>query len=141
MSFDENDYAVRFKAPRRPAAHQMTIHAPEAVASADASAAEVVVNVFNGSARSTIEMRFGDSGPWVAMIPTDREDPQFLRMKQLEEHLPDEAGKELPKPARTSHIWAVTLPANPRTGSHVIAVRTTDMFGQTYAGRRVIRVR
>ena len=33
------------------------------------------------------------------------------------------------------------LPVNIRKGTHIIYVRTIDMFGQTFTGRRIIRVR
>jgi len=118
----------------------MNIYAPEVVASAGAKATEVVVNVFNGSARSTVEMRLGQSGSWIPMAQTDRQDPQYLRLKQFEADLPERAGKKLPEPARTSHLWVATLPADPAAGSHLLHVRSTDMFGRTYIGQRVIRV-
>ncbi len=140
VSFDNNGYTVTFKAPRRPADHQMNIYAPEVVASGDAKATEVVVNVFNGSARSTVEMRLGESGPWIPMVQTDREDPHYLRLKQFEADLSDKAGKKLPGPSRTSHLWAAKLPADRAEGSHLLHVRTTDMFGRTYTSQRVIRV-
>jgi hypothetical protein len=61
-------------------------------------------------------------------------------MKDLEEKLPPEAGRNLPKPGKSGHMWVGSLPANPQPGLHLIQVRTTDMFGQTYLATRTIRV-
>ena len=67
VDFDGEDYAIRFKAARRPAEHQMSIVAPEAVAADRAAAAEVLVNVFIGSPRQRVEFRLGDASPWLPM--------------------------------------------------------------------------
>ncbi len=50
-------------------------------------------------------------------------------------------GRKLPRATGSSHIWVGRLPSDLPTGPHVIEVRTTDVFGQTYTDRRVIRVR
>lgn len=39
------------------------------------------------------------------------------------------------------HLWRATLPEAPPAGTCVIHVRTTDLFGQTYESRRIIRIR
>ena len=39
-----------------------------------------------------------------------------------------------------SHIWQAVLPSGIETGTHTINVRTTDMFGKVYTGRRIFRV-
>lgn len=140
VTFDKHAYSVRFKAARRPAEHQMTIFAPEVIAAADATATEVVVNVFAGSEKSTVELRLGESGEWVAMTQTMMKDPYYLAMKELEPKLPEEAGRKLPNPADSHHIWTGKLPAGAGAGVHLIHVRTTDMFGQTYTDQRSIRV-
>lgn len=140
ITFDGNEYSIRFKAPRRSAEHQMNIHVPEAIAQADAGSTEVVVNVFGGSERSAVEMRVGDSGEWVSIPRVSREDPAYLWMKEFEKALPESAGRKLPEPAKCSHIWVGNLPSSIPKGSHAIQVRTTDMFGQTYAASRIIRI-
>ena len=65
-------------------------------------------------------------------------------MKQLlreDVELPQKRKRLLYGVAKSSHIWQAKLPANFRKGTHIIFVRTTDMFGQTFTGRRIIRVR
>jgi hypothetical protein len=140
VTFDKADYSIRFKAARRPASHQMNIYTPEIIASSDAADAKVIVNVFAGSSRSTVEMRLGETGAWQPMMRTTMRDPFFVQLKKREALLPEELGRALPKAAKTTHIWTAMLPANPAKGLHLIHVRTTDMFGQTYTDYRSIRV-
>ncbi len=139
-TFEGNQFRLRFKAARRPADHQMSIWAPEAVTSADAATTDVLVNVFAGTERSTVEMRFGESGAWRPLERRPGHDPYFSALKALEKGKTPPPGRKLPDLIASPHIWAAPLPANPPPGSHFIHVRTTDLFGQTYEACRVIRI-
>jgi len=141
ITFNRNRYSIEFKAVRRPAGYQMHIFAPEEVSAAEAIRTEVLANVFAGSSRSQVEMRLGETGPWIKMEQTSREDPCFLLLKQAEASPNPPPGLRLPGASRTDHIWRATLPENPPRGTHLVHIRTTDMFGQTYTGQRVIRIR
>ncbi len=140
ITFDGVDYSIRFKAARRPWDHQMTIHAPDEVTVAQAPATEVLVNVFAGSPRSTVEMRLGDSGRWIPMERVEREDAYYVAMKEREA-MRTQVERRLPRIAKSRHLWVAALPAEAPIGSHLIHVRTTDMFGQTFEDRRIIAVR
>lgn len=139
MTFDGKNYSWEFKAARRPADTQMHIWAPERVASAATGNTEIIANVYGGSERSTVEMRLGD-GEWIAMRRETREDPFFAALKALEAGDNPPPGRKLPDVIKTPHIWVATLPANVAPGTHLIQVRTTDMFGRQYRGDRIIRV-
>ena len=141
ITFRGNEYSIEYKAARRPADDQMSIYAPEEVAAADAGDTEVLVNVFAGSERSRVAMRLGDAGRWVSMEHLMQEDPYYVLLKEAEAGEKPPSGKTLPKVRESPHIWRAKLPFNPPAGTHLIHVRTTDMFGQTYTGRRVIRVK
>jgi hypothetical protein len=140
MTVDGNRYSLAFKAARRPADHQMNIYAPEQVLVRDAARTEVLVNVFGGSERSRVEMRLGENGEWIEMARVEREDPYFERLKDAEKQSIPPQGERLPAIIKSPHLWSAMLPAGVAPGSNVIHVRTTDMFGQTYTGHRVIRV-
>jgi hypothetical protein len=140
ITFDGHDYSIRFKVARRPSDHQMTIFAPDEVPLAEAADTEVVVNVFAGSPRSTVQMRVGDHGEWTAMTRVEREDPYYRLLKEAEAARGDTKGK-LPRIEKSTHIWVAKLPATAQPGSHLIQVRTTDVFGQTYMDNRIIRIR
>lgn len=141
ITFDGHRYSVEFRAARRPASHQMNIYAPEEVPQSEAARTEVLVNVFGGSERSKVEMRLGETGAWVTMERTARPDPYYQAMKRLEEGANPPPGRKLPVLMASPHLWRATLSEAPPPGTHLIHVRTTDMFGQTYSGRRIIRIR
>ena len=140
----------------------MNIWAPWEVASTDTGTTDVIVNVFGGTKRSTVEFRLGEVGEWRPMAYMPQEDPYYKALKAREDtnHLERKLhtdiretlksalkeNGELPQRGRvisgitkSSHIWQAQLPENAPTGTHVIHVRTTDMFGQTSTGRRIIR--
>lgn len=141
VTFDGNRYSVRYKVARRPADYQMNIYAPDVVKAAAASTQEVLVNVFAGTDKSRVEMRLG-GGPWIAMEKTAREDPAYMQMKKAEAGWPPERLRRsgLPAAIPSPHMWRAMLPANPAAGTHVLTVRTTDMFGQTWTAHRVLTV-
>jgi hypothetical protein len=139
LSVDGTNYKMRYQVSRRPADYQMNVTAPNVLLAAETAGAEVVANVFFGSAKSTVEMRVAD-GPWVAMVRDASVDPNVARITKLQEE------KKLPATGRgigsdkSSHVWVGKLPALP-AGTHLIEVRTIDLFGQKAVGRRIIRVR
>jgi hypothetical protein len=139
VAFDGNRYSAELRAARRPADYQMDIHAPDSVSADQAAQTEVLVNVFAGSERSTVEMRFG-AGRWVELERFAREAPYYQTIKQAEESEHPPRGRKLPGIIKSPHIWVGTLPPDPPRGTHLIEVRTTDVFGQTYRGRRIIRI-
>ena len=141
VTFDGHEASIIYKAARRSPDYQMNIFVPYEIRADDAATTEVVVNVFAGSSKSTVEMRFGRAGSWIPMRHELRPDPYLERLKALEKVEPKSAGRGLPRPARSTHIWTVKLPPNLPVGVHFIFVRTTDMYGQTYTDQRVIRVR
>ncbi len=142
VHFDGNQYRVVFKAARRPADYQMNIYLPDDVEQAKAAETEILVNVFAGSERSTVEMQFGKDAEWVPLEQTRTIDPECLRMHEQNEFLNEEIfGWKMDYPSETNHMWKGTLPADPPVGTHTVTVRTTDMFGQTWEGKRILRVR
>lgn len=138
-TFGAGGYRMAFKAARRPADHQMSIFAPEAVSRAAADTTEVLANVFAGSERSRVELRLA-GGEWRPMERVEREDPYFLAMKALEEGDTPPPGLRLPRASKSPHLWRALLPADPPAGTWEIEVRETDVFGQIHRGRRLIRV-
>ena len=149
ITFDGNRYRIRFKAARRPADYQMNIYLPDEVEQARASETEILVNVFGGSERSTVEMQFGRTGPWTPLAQTVSIDPQCLRMHEqspyldqtvLGKPLEEVFGWKMDYPSKCRHMWKGALPQNPPPGTHTVTVRTTDMFGQTWTAHRSVRI-
>ena len=163
FTFSGNQYSIRFKAARRPADYQMNVWTPWEVASTETHNTDIIVNVFGGTKRSTVEFRLGEVGEWEPMTYMPQEDPYYKALKardntnhlerklhtalretmktQLKEdsELP-QRGTAISGVVKSSHIWQAKLPVSVPKGTHVIYVRTTDMFGQIFTGRRIIRV-
>ena len=141
ISFDGTDYTLDFKAAGRDAAYQMHIDAPEELTVSEAAGTTVFVNVFNSSARSMVRLRCGGSD-WVDMVHDIRVDPHFQRVHDAEARIleQDKAWRALPKPKASTHLWTTKLPSELPIGTHLIEVETTDQFGRTFIGQRVIRI-
>ena len=140
LSFDGNRYAIDFRASRRPVDHQMNIYAPSRVAAATGEP-EVLVNIFAGSERSTVEMRAA-GGKWIALAMTYRIDPGIAMIVAAQLGAEPWVGPpykgDLERPCE--HLWVARIPARLPLGMQLIDVRTTDMFGQTFHARRPIMV-
>jgi hypothetical protein len=139
ITFDGAKYVQDYKPAGRSSDCQLQIHAPETVAPAETAKTQILANVFNGSARSTVKMTV-DDGDWGAMKPANVEDPAYRRAYDLDQQLKDNPWNDLPKPWKSTHIWAAQLPAALAEGIHVIKVETTDMYGRKFAASRVVRV-
>jgi hypothetical protein len=140
LHFDGNDYTVRYKVARRPADYQMNVFAPGAVSSSEAGEKEVLVNVFSGSERTTVMMRLGREGEWIPLARVERPDPYFLELKRRELESEPRPARPLPPADASRHLWAGRLPTDPPRGTFALEVRATDMFGETFTARRIIRV-
>jgi hypothetical protein len=141
ITFDGSSYSMRYKPAGFPADYQINIHAPEEIKTSEAAGAEVLVNVFAGSERSHVEMRVGANQPWSSLEKVIRPDPFYADLKRREADQPPKAPyRELPKETESYHLWAGKLPSDLGPGLHLIEVRTTDMFDQTYTAQRSIRL-
>jgi hypothetical protein len=140
LSFDGNAYRVEFRAARRPADYQMNVIAPAAVRAEDAAQTEVIVNVFAGSERSTVEMRLGPNGPWRPLERVERVDPLYVEMLEREQSGEPPLESALPQPQDSRHLWVGVLPVDPPRGTARLDVRTRDMFGHVYTATRIIHI-
>ncbi|MGA0555248.1 calcineurin-like phosphoesterase C-terminal domain-containing protein [Larkinella sp. VNQ87] len=150
LTFDENRYSIQFKAARRPADYQMNIYLPDEQPQTAWDTTHVLINVFAGSARSTVEMQLDGRGNWLPLELRPAPDPAVAAMHRLGPYL-DAAvdgqkldkvlGWKMDEPEISRHIWRGTLPKKMPPGTHRLTVRTTDQFGQTYTAHRLFRVR
>ncbi|NLP10758.1 metallophosphoesterase [bacterium] len=150
LTIEGSRYAIRYKAARRPAEYQMNIYLPDEMLCSQADTTHVLVNVFAGSSRSVVEMQLDQRPDWQQLIPVAARDPECLRMHQLNaileqpfngQALEERLGWKMDPPSLSRHMWEGTLPCGLTPGVHTVTVRTTDMFGQIWTGRRVFSVR
>ncbi|MBN1765091.1 MAG: calcineurin-like phosphoesterase C-terminal domain-containing protein [Sedimentisphaerales bacterium] len=140
ITFDHNQYTIRFQACGRPAEYQMSIWAPEVIQQEDCLNTEVLVNVFAVSNKAKVQMRMDETGSWVTMENIIRNDPYFLQMRQWEKENNFKRAYWSEEPAQSSHIWRATVPGDTSKGPHFIQVKAEDVFGRVYTGRRLIRI-
>ncbi|HSG70306.1 MAG TPA: calcineurin-like phosphoesterase C-terminal domain-containing protein [Planctomycetaceae bacterium] len=140
MTFDGHNYSLDFRAAGRSADYQMLIQAPDEVPSSETGKADLYVNVFNGSERSTVEFSATDNGEWLPMQKVSEPDPNYIRAVEFDQSLGKHPWKELPKPGNSTHLWKTKLPSAMSPGSYLLRVRTTDMDGKSFESYRVLRV-
>jgi hypothetical protein len=88
---------------------------------------DVIVNVFDGGPRTTVEYRIGEFGP-VTMQRETRPDP-FVQEVFARNQTTKKTWAEV-EPC--SHIWTARLPANLEAGTHCIMVRVIDEYGREH---------
>ena len=135
LSIDGNTYTTAYKPAGHPDSYQMNILAPDEAAGAE----PFLVNVFNGSERSTVEFRIPGLNDWTPMAFAPQPDPRYTEMAENDTN-PTLGRRPLNKAADSTHIWSANLPANLPTGTHWLEVRTTDMHSQTHTARHPVRV-
>ena len=140
LSFDGNAYQLDFRAASAPSSHQLRVHVPEEVAAAELGDTPLYVNVFNGSEKTRVEFRIGEGQSWQPLQRVEEFDPTYLAAMKAEEAAAPLTWQALPAVTISSHLWKGQLPANVPPGTHAIEVRSTDMYGRTLTGQRVIRV-
>lgn len=138
ISFDGAEYSLEYKAAGHSSDYQMRVMFPESLAEG-AEPPAVYANVFNGSERSTVEMRV-DGGAWAAMDQVREVDPLFAEIVKQDAAKKDKGYRDLPKPMKSGHLWKGKLSGQLPAGSHLIEVKTVDMHGKTHRGRRIFRV-
>lgn len=139
LGFDGNRYTLDFRATGMPADYQMRIDLPDQVTRQELADTPVHVNVFNGSPRSTLEMRCGRPGEWVPLKRVEEIDPWYQRVYDNEQAANPPIQPGLSGPKASSHLWRGRLP-DLETGVHLIEFRTTDMHDRVWTDQRLLRV-
>jgi hypothetical protein len=105
------------------------------IAKDNAGATDVLVNVFDGGPRTSVEYRIGERSP-VRMQRERRTDPfvkeVFARNQATK--------KSWVKAELCSHLWVARLPADLEAGTHCIRVRVMDEYGREHHDHLVLEV-
>ena len=140
ITFDGTNHTLDFKAARQPADYQMSIFAPSEITSGKSGETEVYVNVFNGSEKSKVSLKIGESGKPISLKQVYEEDPYYVAVRKREMEARPESKRHLNAPTRSAHLWKGKLPANLEPGHHAIVIEATDAYGRPLTGQRLIRV-
>ena len=128
----------------------MNIYIPDDIERARADTTKILVNVFAGSERSTVKVRYDEQKQWTYLEPVVTIDPEGLRMHLLSPYLDQQIkgqvleevfGWKMDYPSKSRHMWEGVLPKSLPIGTHRVTVQTKDMFGQVYEAHRIFRVR
>ncbi len=105
------------------------------IAAAQLGSSRVVVNFFEGGARSIVEMS-ANHGAFAAMKPVTRIDPF------VQEVYGRNAATRKPwvKPELSSHLWQADLPASLGVGTHRLHIRATDEYGARHEASMILEV-
>jgi hypothetical protein len=150
ITFDGNQYRIRFKAAGRPENYQMNIYLPDDIDRTVADTTNVLVNVFAGSEKSKVNMQVDKISEVIPLEHYNTADPGCMSMYRLSPYLKDTLrgklledvfGYTMDYPSISRHIWEGILPSGLTTGTHTIKVTTTDMFNQTWTAYRVFRIK
>ena len=97
--------------------------------------ASMLVNLFDGGPKSTVDARIGDREPF-ELTREPGIDP--VAAEHFERHR--EVVKEWVQATPTPHLFRASLPADLRRGTHTVSVRATDEFGQVHHGHAVLEI-
>lgn len=140
LTVKDNQYELDYKVAGKPFDYKMEIYAPKVIANKGWNTSYVFANIFMGSEKDQVEIRFGN-GKWQKMEKTQQEDPTFYyqvqRWDTSEELL---MGRRPSNPIKSSHLWHKKIPNKLGVGQHSIEVRVTDMFGRTYTNATSYRI-
>ena len=156
LSIDGNRAMTRYRPAKEPNARQVRIVLDSAshraqkevdrdfrmsqlvgspIAQDSAAGTELVVNVFDGGPRTSVEYRLGERAP-VRMERERRLDP-FVK----EVFARNQATKKpWVKAELCSHLWVARLPADLEAGTHCIRVRVQDEYGREHHDHLVLEV-
>jgi hypothetical protein len=156
LSVDGNRYTTRYQPAKEPNARQVRIvldsdfHRTQKETDPDlrmsqlvgspisqdkAAATDLLVNVFDGGPRTSVEYRIGERAP-VPMVREQRPDP-FVKEVFARNHA---TKKSWVKAEPCSHLWVARLPAELEAGTHCIRVRVMDEYGREHHDHLVLEV-
>ncbi len=105
------------------------------ISAAAASAATIVVNLFDGGPRSTVEFQVGD-GATLPMQRAHRPDPYVVELHARR----GDAFKSWVAPEPSTHLFVARLPADLGPGVHAVRVRARDEFGREHRAQAVLEI-
>jgi hypothetical protein len=156
LSVDGNHYKTRFRCAKEPETRQVRIVVDSELRRARITSdndfrmgllfgspipqdmvctSDVVVNVFDGGPRTTVECRIDGFAP-VVMRRETRPDP-FVQEVFARNQTTKKPWAEV-EPC--SHIWTAQLPAGLEAGTHCIRVRAVDEYGREHHDRLCVEV-
>ena len=129
------DYRMDYQVAGAPADFQMRLHAPRHMTTHERDV-PLYVNVFNGDADTTVQVRYLPDGDWRSLSPVVSVDPFYKSQTLLRDLSPERLPGSRPPPAALSHhLWYARLPTTLPPGRHAFEVRAIDAWGREWTER------
>ncbi len=156
LSVDGTRYSTRFQPANEPSARQMRIvlnsvfHGDRKelhntyrmgellgspVPQTRVPATDLVVNLFDGGPRSSVEYRVGGRAP-LPMQRVRRPDPFVEQVFARNE----DTKKPWVKAEPSSHVFTARLPGDLEPGTHCVAVRAIDEYGREHRDHLIVEI-
>jgi hypothetical protein len=132
VDFDGTDYVTTFKPASLDPRFRMRIYPPGRTGPDGKARTKLLVNVFEGSERCTVEYSL-DGGRFAPMTFRPQLDPLSQRMFSG----PIDTGKPWVRPTLCPHMWEAFLPRPLARGTHAVTVRVHDHYERTYEQSRI----
>lgn len=137
VTFDGgSDYHIRFKGLGFPEDYQMNIALPRLVTRDQLGKQSVHANIFNGSEKTRVRMRF-DGGEWLPMKQQLAIDPDYVALRERNQLALEGSDGLLMAPIDTDHHWLVAIPERLSNGWHKVEVEAISQFGDRWTDSRV----
>ncbi|WP_432799581.1 calcineurin-like phosphoesterase C-terminal domain-containing protein [Poriferisphaera sp. WC338] len=140
LSIKDNAYSLRLHNLRRPKSDQMSIYLADSIPVDKLADQTAYINIYAGSEKSITMARIRHQTDWLSTQPVTRIDPYHLdRIQRYKSnHFPND--KAISIASKTPHHAAFKLPTNLKSGTYLLQVKTTDLFGQTDTASRIFNV-
>jgi hypothetical protein len=130
ISFNDNQYKVKYKTAGKPEDYQIGLYVPKAIPGR--TSAKILANFFMGSKKDKVEYRV-DGDQWEAMEYDETLDPNFVMSVFKWDVTPNLLpGRRPSNPEMSKHIWTGAFPKKLSLGKHKVEVRAVDMYGNQF---------
>ena len=157
ITFKGTEYIIDWKVAGSTPDYRMNIHVPRGILVNSADTTLLTVNFFNGCERSHLQYRIKGLTEWKKMEKVMKPDPYYLLVDRRWEHFKELGLLELwktdstfisegypdwpmPTPKICTHLWEANIGTDWPAGRHIIEVKATDRFGQTFTAFHTMRV-
>lgn len=136
ISFEGNRFRINYKAAGKPAEQQIEITVPKVIQVGEANSAGIFANFYMGSEKDSVYYRVDDD-KWQPMTYAPDKAPSYLHTLDEWDYADTLLSGRRPGPASVcQHLWMAPIPVKKKAGEHTIEVKATDIFGQTFYGKK-----
>jgi 3',5'-cyclic AMP phosphodiesterase CpdA len=139
LKINGNKYEFDYKVAGEKPEYQIMLFGTGVVAKKYVSRHPIYANFFIGRKEDVVEYRL-NGGEWKKMKYAPEIDPNYTaNLYKYDGAITLQDGRRPSDPVASTHLWRFNLPKLD-TGSHLIEVRATDMFGRQHTQTKTLQV-